>query len=374
MAMKAEQRLAKIREQGAKRLTDKQVYNGDRLITQGVYPTGSLMLDYKTGIGGFPDNHAVEVFGANKLGKSSAVLYPLLGNVQKQGKVPALIMSEPRMSNLRDREWARKLGFEPDDAYIVYPKHADEAFNELRALIFGGLVDYVAIDSLGAIGTATGAKEDGKVKAYGISGAVTSALNDVMQTAFLSDIGLCIVNQQRQSGSYNGTILYDSPGGEGLHHHMRMRIQVKPSERYTAKVDGETVTVGRELTCKFVKNSLSEGDERSASFKFYNISSSLGPIGIDKGNDIINVGKLTGVIQGSGWYEHPSFPANKKGERKLQGAQGVAKYLAENPEAMEHVRSDVMTVMEEQERLAAERARLAALEASVEAEQETEDE
>jgi RecA/RadA recombinase len=371
MAMKAEQRLAKIREQGIKRLTDKQVYDGSRLTKQDVVPTGSLMLDFKTGIGGFAYGHGTEVFGANKLGKSSAVLYPVLGNVQKQGRVPALIMSEPRMANLRDREWARKLGFEPDDAYIVYPKQAEEAFNELRGLIFGGLVDYVAIDSLGALGTASGAQTDGKQKAYGISGPTTSALNDVMQTAYLNNIGILIINQQRQSGTYNGNTLYDSPGGEGLHHHMRTRIQIKPSDRYTAKVDGETVTVGRELTCKFVKNSMSEGDERSASFKFYNIASALGPVGIDVGNDIINVGKITGVIQGSGWYEHPSFPKTKSGEHKLQGANGVSEYLQSNSEAMAHVRADVMAVMEQQEAEAAQR-NAEALEAEIATEQDTE--
>src|ERR1035437_11123549 len=84
---------------------------GSEHYEQNVVPTPSLMLDYMLGIGGFPYGHMVEVYGDNGLGKTSALLYGILANVQRQGKLPALIAMEPGF----DAEWARKLhGLDPD--------------------------------------------------------------------------------------------------------------------------------------------------------------------------------------------------------------------------------------------------------------------
>ncbi|CAM6003647.1 unnamed protein product [Sphagnum balticum] len=264
-----------------------------------VVPTGSLMLDYKTGIGGFPYGGAVEVFGGNKVGKSSALLYPVLGNVQKQGRRVALIQVEPRFRTEEDKEWARKIGgFDPDDALILEPDHADEAFDMLRGLVFDHDVDYIGLDSLGALGNKSSAVKDGKVKAYGISGATTSVLNDIMPTLYKQKQGLLILNQQRQSGAFNGNIIYDSPGGEGLHHNMMMRIQLRPNgkKRFFAQVDGDKVLVGRDLRAVFLKNNLSQAQEKTATFNFFFIETVDYGLGVDKADDVVNTGILTGVI------------------------------------------------------------------------------
>ena len=346
MTIKQNMKLEKAKAAAGKKYGTDQVNVDGFVYHLDVVPTGSLMLDYKTGLGGFPYGTAVEVYGANKLGKSSAIGYPVLGNVQKQGKVPALIASEPRLVTPGDIAWAKRLGFEPDDALIMYPDHAEEAFNMLRDLVFDNLVDYIMIDSLGGLGSRSGAKQDGKEKAYGISGPLTSALNDVMPRVYRHNIGLLLINQQRQTGEWNGHTLYESPGGEGLKHHARLRINIKPGEKkYFATIDGDKVKVGQELVCKFIKNNMAEGQEKSAAFEFFHIATEEYGFGINHADDIVNVGKITGVIKGSGWLEHPTFPALKSGERKINGTPAVGKFLSENPEAYKQIREEVLTIM-----------------------------
>lgn len=353
-----ERKLAKARESTAKKYGMEYVNMGDKSYHLDVVRTGSLMLDYKLGIGGFPYGHAVEVYGANRIGKSSAIGYSVLGNVQRDGKLPALIAVEPRMVTEEDREWGRKLGFDPDMALIQYPDHVEEAFDMLRDLVFDNLVDYIMIDSLGGLGTASSAKESGKKKAYGISGEVTDGLNAIMPRLYKNNIGLLIINQQRQAPSpagKPGMMIYESPGGEGLKHHMRIRIHLKPGmNRVPQKIDDEDVIVGRELTCVFRKNNMAQAQEKTAKFDFFHIETEQYGFGIDITQDTINVGMITGVMrkEGQANYFHDSFPGGK-----LYGKPKVTEFLRSHPEAYEQIRNEVMQVMIQNEKTAAQKKR-----------------
>lgn len=311
-----------------------------------VVPSPSLMLDYKLGIGGMPYGHMVEVFGANQIGKSSVLGYGTLANVQRQNKLPAVILVEPHFDPL----WLEKLhGLDPNLLLINRPDNAEEAFDMLRDLVYGELVDYILLDSLGALASQSEAQEEGKKKAFGISGLVTSGLNSIMPRLYKNRQGLMIINQQRQATNVGGNInmtLYDSPGGEALKHHAAVRIQLKPGrERFNAKIDGEDVMVGRELVCSFKKNKLAQAANKGARFNFFNIETKEYGIGIDKANDIANVAKIAGVIEPAGaWLRHSSFP-----DGKLQGKKALAKYLEENPAGIEPIRAEVMSRMIENE-------------------------
>lgn len=344
-------KMSKLKTSYARKFGQESVNVDGKNYRIGVVPTGSLMLDYKLGLGGFPYGGAVEVFGGNKVGKSSAIGYPVLGNVQKQGKIPALIQVEPRFRTESDKQWARDVGgFDPDEALILEPDHADEAFDMLRELVFGNDVHYIMIDSLGALGNKSSAQENGKMKAYGISGATTSVLNDIMPRLHKNKIGLMILNQQRQKTVPGTTMVsFDSPGGEGLHHNMMIRIQLKPAgePRFYSVVDTEKVLVGRALKAVIVKHNMHRGAEgKTATFNFFNNATEEYAVGVDRASDVANTGVLTGVFKKTGgWFEHSSFPANKSGDHKLNGIEAVGRFLLENPEAYAQVREEVLQVM-----------------------------
>lgn len=312
-----------------------------------VVPTGSLMLDYKTGIGGFPYGFAVEVYGGNRMGKSSSIGYPVLGNVQRQGRVACVIASEPRLITKQDVEWARSMGFDPEEALILYPDHAEEAFDMLRDAVFESdpnlRPDYIMIDSLGGMGTMATAKQDGKTtKAYGISGPVTTVLNDIMPRLMKNHQGLLILNQQRQSGStMQGYTLYESPGGEGLHHQMRMRIQLKQAGRLTGTYQHESLQVGRTISCKFVKHNMDQREGATATFDFYFLGNDDHGVGIDAAKDVVTTGVLAGVIKKSGaWFEHDCFPNSK-----IQGEARAGAFVAEHEDTYQIIRSQVLSAM-----------------------------
>jgi recombination protein RecA len=277
---------------------------------------------------------------SNALGKSSAIAYPTIANVQAQGKLPALIAAEPAF----DESWAAKLGVDTEMLLLQRPDSIEEAFDMLHDLVYGNLVDYIVFDSVGGMGTHSETEGRGK-KAFGISGVVTSGLNAIMPRLWKNGQGLMLMNQQRQDTSVRvtGATLYESPGGEALKHHCVMRIQLKPGkERWTTKIDGEEVTLGRELVCQFKKNKLAM-NSKAARFNFFYIPSEYG-FGVDRTEDIIRTGKVTGVITGTNWLQHRSFPGGK-----LNGKTKVAEFLAEHPEAAEQIREDVLTKMHEEQ-------------------------
>jgi recombination protein RecA len=329
---------------------DKAISLGNQRYVQNVVPSPSLMLDYKMGIGGLPYGYAVEVFGANSLGKTSAIAYPTIANVQKQGKLPALIAAEPAF----DLDWATKLGVDPELLMIYRPDNADEAFEMLHDAVYEGLVDYIVFDSIGALAAASEAQEDGKKKAFGISGIVTSGLNAIMPRLWKNNQGLLLLNQQRQdtkSKSTPGMMNYESPGGEALHHNCAIRIQLKPGKvRYTATIEGEEVLCGRELVCQFKKNKLAS-NSRAGRFDFYYVSDEKfdGKLGVDRIEDVGRTGKVTGVIEGSAWLTHRTFP-----DGKLHGKPALAKFLHEHPEAYDAIREDIIKKMQTEQLAAAE--------------------
>jgi len=197
------------------------------------------------------------------------------------------------------------------------------------------------------MGNESSQEAGGNKKAYGISGIVTDSLNNIMPRLWKNRQGLMIINQQRQAGSFNGNTLYEAPGGEGIKHHAQIRIHIKQgSNKYTAKIDGEKVLVGRELACKILKCQLSQATNRVAKFDFFHIDTEeYGLLGIDHTGDIINVGKVTGVIKGSSWLEHPSFPKGK-----LQGKAAVAEFIEQEPKVLDTIREEVLERMTSEEK------------------------
>lgn len=312
---------------------------GNEKINLNVVPSPSWMLDYKTGIGGFPYGHMVEVYGANSLGKSSAIAYPTIANVQAQEKIPALIAAEPAL----DVEWMQKLGVDPELMLLLRPDHAEEAFEMIHDLVYDNDIDYIVLDSLGALASSSEEEKGGR-KAYGIAGVVTSGLNSVMPRMYKNNIGLLILNQQRQGGraGANGPMMYESPGGEGLHHNAVMRLQLKPgTDTYKDKIDGEEIVCGRQLICTFKKNKMAY-NPRAARFDFYYVPSEKydNKLGVDRIEDVIRTGKSTGVIQGVSYLEHSSFPGGK-----VHGKAALARLLSDQPDIIEKLRQDILKVM-----------------------------
>lgn len=308
--------------------------------------TGSLLWDYMSGIGGHGLGIFEEVFGAPSIGKTTIAAGGALRSAHAQGMVTGIIAVEPDV----DEDWMELHGVDPDYNVIARPDNGEEAFGMLHDWIYDQAVDYIVFDSIGAISSA---KEQGsdKSQAFGNSALISWGVKRVAARAWKNGIGVMFINQQRDDTRAKVAGLVDSGGGWAFKHAMKIRTHLKPGkDRYTIKMDtGDgpkaDVMVGRQIVASFKKNKAAQALGRSARFDFYHIETDDYPFGVDVAADVIAAGKVSGVIDGVGWYKHPMFPGGK-----LQGKNGVKAFFEENPDKVWDMREEVLAKMAEDQK------------------------
>lgn len=322
-----------------------------------VISSGIFSVDYALGTGGWPRGHYAEVYGIPDIGKSSIFGINLLKSTQKQGLLPGIIAFEPYI----DDEWLADHGVDPDLVVIARPDTAEDGVEVLWDWINGGILDAVLFDSLASMPLDTEVKDDGKKQAYGNSSMIAFAIRRTLMRAYKNNVFGMFINQVRDKAAGNYVTL-DAPGGWAKAHGCSIRVKLRPGRnKYTQKIDGHDVLVGREILAEVVRNKLNEGTGHVAHFDFYQKHTDEYPFGVDTAKDIINTGKMTGVIDetSAGNFVHHTFPQNKKGNNKIIGIKNVEKFFSEHPEATETIHQEVLAVMvekvEEREQKAAEK-------------------
>ncbi len=126
------------------------------------------------------------------------------------------------------------------------------------------------------------------------------------------------INQERVD--MDGYHRYSTPGGLRAKYMFILRIRLKAAtkadEKVFVKVNGEDRLVGNTIYATVMKNQLA-APFRTAQWKMYNVWTEDYGFGIDTTEEVVRLGTKTGVITGSGWYFHPAFPADAKGEHKI---------------------------------------------------------
>lgn len=315
---------------------DAAAVGGLRRPTQ-VIPTGILGLDYALGTGGWARGHQHIVYGPNDIGKSSALGLGAIREAQKLGLVPAIIAMEP-YGDERWREWAAKHGVDPDNLVISYPDNGEQAFSHLTMMVNEG-ADFILFDSIGAVISEKEQEEDGITRVGGQSGLITRGVKAVANKVYKNDVAVLYLNQIRDNMNGPG---YDMPGGNALKHATTTRVRIGPTKnRYTMKLDGDDVVIGREVRAVIERNKLAEGSNMRATFNFYQMEVEGYPFGIDTFTDIVNTGVRAGVIGKRGAYF--DVPGKSKA---IQGFESVKDYLASKPETVELIRKGVLEAMD----------------------------
>lgn len=314
---------------------------GDNGYSLQAVPSGSLMYDFQSMIGGHPIGQFVEVFGAPSIGKTTIMGSGALRGAQSMGMLTGVIALEPNV----DENWLIEHGVNLDYNIIARPDNGEEAFGILHDWVYSGDVGYILFDSIGAL-SSNKANESDKSQAYGESALITWGVKRVMMRAWKNDVGVMFVNQQRDDTKARIAGLVESGGGWGMKHCMTIRTHIKPGkDRYTVKMsDGMQMTdvaIGGQVVCNFKKHKAGEAMGKSARFDFYHKHADGYPFGVDVTTDVINTGKVSGVIEQAGaYYKHRTFPGGK-----IKSKEGVGEYLRENSEALAEIRKDVMDVM-----------------------------
>lgn len=304
--------------------------------------TGILSLDFALGTGGWPEGTIIEVFGPPDIGKSSIIGFNGFIEAQRNNKLCGLVAMEPGF----DPAWAEKNGVDLDRLVIGWPDDGEQAFNMLYDMVLDDDIKFIVFDSVGAILRPSEAGEKGKPSQGGQSALITWGVKRVASPAWKRRKTVILLNQIRDDMNARIPGLVESPGGHALKHTAEIRVQLKPGkDRYTSKVDGEDVIVGRSIVAQIKRTKKDEGTNKRAVFDFYSMETDEYPFGVDKQQDIFNTAKRTGVFRtGGAWVYHDALP-----DGKLNGESKTVEWLKDkaNATAVDRIRTEVLDKINE---------------------------
>lgn len=336
-------------------------YGGDAVYTAGEAPelevitTGSISLDFATGIMGIPRGRTIEIFGIPSIGKT-ALLYYMIAEEQRRGRATLLANLEGSF----DPEWAHRIAgidTSPDaEAPLIVMEldNGKQAVEEVGKAVQSGYFGLVALDSIGAM---LGEKESDPEKpkqAYGQSGLATHLAKLVTVPASKNKTTCVWINQVRDGAATpQGYIPLKAPGGWAPKHQAAIRVEMKRTgQSYKSTIHGTPVEVGFQVAAKIVKSKAGPPG-MTAFWNFYNrplvldakgnpVLTDEGIVGIDRNQEIIDL-SFNHVIDRTGaYYYHDSFPEDDKGQRRLYGREAAEAYIRENSDVQDALRMDLM--------------------------------
>ena len=286
-----------------------------------VISTGSVSLDFATGIGGYPKGRIIEIYGPESSGKTTLTLHAI-AEAQKDGGQAAFIDAEHAL----DPVYARNLGVNVDELLVSQPDTGEQALEICEMLARSGAVDIIVIDSVAALVPKSEIQGDMGDSHVGLQARLMSqALRKIAGAVNKSNTCVIFINQLREKIG----IMFGNPetttGGRALKFYASMRLDVR-------KVDtikkGEEV-FGNRTRVKIVKNKVAP-PFRKAEFDI------MYGTGISLSGDILDMASDLGIIEKAGsWYSY-------SGERIGQGRENVKSFLENNPAVLNEVRQKLM--------------------------------
>ena len=111
-----------------------------------VISTGSVSLDFATGVGGYPKGRIIEIYGPESSGKTTLTLHAI-AEAQRNGGQAAFIDAEHAL----DPVYAKNLGVNVDELLVSQPDTGEQALEICEMLTRSGAVDIIVIDSVAAL-------------------------------------------------------------------------------------------------------------------------------------------------------------------------------------------------------------------------------
>jgi recombination protein RecA len=278
--------------------------------------TGSMSVDFATGVGGMPKGRVVEVYGPESSGKTTLTLQTI-AECQKQGGLCAFVDAEHAL----DPIYAQKLGVDLDSLIISQPDTGEQALGIVEILASEGIVDMIVIDSVAALTPKAEIEGDMGASHMGLQARLMSqALRKLTAVIKKNNVLVVFINQLRMKIG----VMFGNPetttGGNALKFYASMRIDIR---RIGAIKDKEAV-IGNRTRVKIVKNKV------APPFTQCEVDILYGE-GISKTNEAIDLGVENNIVEKAGaWYSYD-------GTRLGQGKEKTRQYLVENPSILEEI-------------------------------------
>lgn len=291
-------------------------------------PTGCLSLDLALGVGGFPRGRIIEVYGPESSGKTTLAQH-VVASVQRMGGVAAFIDAEHAL----DPEYAKKIGVDTDRLIISQPDNGEQALEIVDTLVRSNSVDVIVVDSVAALTPKAEIEGEMGDSHMGLQARLMSqALRKLTGIISKSNTCLIFINQIRSKIG----VVFGNPetttGGNALKFYASIRVEV----RRAAQIKLNDQIIGNRVKAKVVKNKVAPPFQATEFDIMYNE-------GISLSGDLLDTAVLRGVVKKAG--ASYSF-----GDMKLGvGRETAKRFLKDNPEVLENIRTDVWRMVESQE-------------------------
>jgi recombination protein RecA len=303
--------LAKLKRDLTKQYGEDSVLFAAEMPDFEIVSSGSLALDFATGISGLPHNRVIEIVGPEGVGKTSLaflMIKSFLKNYPDKGVVVCDLehrVTKSWMESLIGSEFLERV-------ILLWPDSAEDATDMFKETVKSGLVSLFLYDSIGG---SPSQRVTDKSATIGNIGGNAQAMTRFSQFAAIyshkyGTLTVCVNQIRDDISGYNRLI---TPGGHGLKHAYSLRIWLKPGkDKFYDMIDGDKVQVGSVITAKIIKNSLA-APYKSSNYIFYHTPCKYG-FGIDTIEETIRLGILTDVVHKAGrWFNHPLLPGGQVG-------------------------------------------------------------
>ena len=289
---------------------------GPQIMKVSTISTGSTSLDCTIGVGGFPTDRIIEIFGPNSAGKTSLALQLMRQYLNEKGyDRPPVFIDLERTTSIT---LIKSMGIDPNKVIFCYPDTAEEALQLAVDLGKSGAVGLIVFDSVDAAQTEKETNRSMNEMGVGdLPRIMSKSLRTLSKVSVDSDVCYIFINQIRMKIG----VMYGNPettsGGNALPYYasLRLRVTSNPSKTAPGILD---------MKVKVAKNKLAPRISDAAEFEF------IAGRGIDPYADLISYAKSVGIIRFAGSAVKLALPSKEEVTMCTGGKNGAQAAISED--------------------------------------------
>lgn len=315
--------------------------------------TGSFVLDFLTGIGGFPCGAIVELFGNEGSWKTTLLLTAF--KLAMEQERPFLFLD---YESTISYDWLVRLGIDIEAfrPYHILPETMEDGFMVMKRFCERYTKGLIGVDSVAAMPPITDVEKMkeviGQVRVASQAQVMSRAMRQMCSVYKRSNTCVVFTNQERSNIDTMGRHLgrKTTPGGAAVKFYSALRIQMEshPPAITVDKVNpisGKITKeiVGMNVRVKTIKNRFAPS-LRQSSIVFRMDE------GLDNLHSALKVAEHLGLVKskGKGYYTiDEKFSGEALGGLKVHGFEKLRQHFTDNPDMSDLLLSDVTTFLVE---------------------------
>lgn len=319
-----------------------------------VVPSGSFVVDFLTGIGGFPLGGIVEICGSEGSGKTTLGL-TAIESALSRGKPVLWEDFERKLSTT----YVRKLGidFNQIKDYVLSPESMEDGWMMINRFCEtpqhkGGLIVVDSVAAMPPISDLEKVKQIiGQVRVASMAQVMSVAFRQMLNTIRKARVGMVFLNQERSLIDTTGRSLGQktTPGGAALKFYSSIRLKmeirgaIKEEKKDALSGLNKEIVTGLDVQVTVLKNTL------APSFRNGKIVLRMDE-GIDNLTSAIRVGEHLGLISKKGAYYvvAESLGVDSLGGHKEHGFERLRRFFAENKDVTKNLMEAVISYLSSQ--------------------------